>query len=313
MSRVLRIATRGSALALLQTRLVGQQLGVDFEEVVIKTVGDKTQQANIPIESMSGQGIFVKEVQDALLDGRADIAVHSAKDLPSTTADGLAFGAVLERGDARDCLVGGSLEELQSGAFIGTGSVRRRAQLASLRPDLTFANLRGNIDTRLKKAEGFDAIVMAYAALQRLNKLDGLSVHVLDPSTMVPQVGQGALAVECRDDDDEARETLSAIEHAESRRVVDAERAFLAELGGSCDLPVGAYGVVRDDEVVLSCLLATPDGRVVLRREGSGRDGIALGRDLAVQILKKDGGAQLLGSMGAEIPTGQSMVIPEDS
>src|SRR5207244_454712 len=179
-------------------------------------------------------------VQAAVLDGRADVAVHSAKDLPPGSADGLVIAAIPERDDSRDALVGSTLEGLPVGARVGTGSVRRRAQLAGLRPDLTFASLRGNIDTRLAKADAFGAIVMAAAALERLGRRPAVA-EVLDPSVLLPQVAQGALAVECREDDGETRAALAAIEHEPSRRAVDAERAFLAELGGGCDLPVGAY------------------------------------------------------------------------
>lgn len=282
----LRAASRGSALARWQTAHVASLLGEEVEVVVVETTGDRRQ--DVPIWEMGGRGVFVKEVQAAVLEGRADIAVHSAKDLPSETPPGLVIGAVPERGDPRDALVGSRLDDLPAGARVATGSVRRRAQLAALRPDLTFAGLRGNIDTRLRKAADYDAVVMAAAALQRLGREEHVA-EVLDVDVLLPQVAQGALAVECREDDVRAREALARIEHAASRRAVDAERAFLAELGGGCDLPVGAYAEVDDEgSVRVRGLLASLDGHVVLR--ASGTDGAALARHL----LDDCGGRDLL-------------------
>lgn len=297
----LRAATRGSTLARVQTSAVAELLaaagGVDVEAVVVDTVGDR--QLDVPIASIGGQGVFVKEVQAALLDGRADIAVHSAKDLPSTSADGLVIGAIPLRGDPRDALVGGTLAGLPTGALIGTGSVRRRAQLAWLRPDLTFAGLRGNMETRLGKASEFDAIVVAAAALQRLGR-SAEWTEVLDPDWVVPQVGQGALAVECRADDQATRDLLATIDHRPSRLAVEAERSFLREVGGSCDLPVGAYAVVDDDEGIrLEGMIATGDGRIVLRHRDTGTDPKELGRRVARHLLDDAGGANLLDALPA--------------
>lgn len=282
MGRPLRAATRGSALARWQASLVASLLGVDVELVVVDTVGDRRQ--DVPIWEIGGQGVFVKEVQAAVLDGRADFAVHSAKDLPSEGHPLLAIAAVPERGDPRDVLVGRALDELPPGALVATGSVRRRVQLAEHRPDLTFTGLRGNIDTRLRKAADYDAVVMAVAALQRLGKESHIA-EVLTVEVMLPQVAQGALAVECRADDADVRSVLVAIEHEPSRRAVDAERAFLAELGGGCDLPVGAYAVIRDDEVWLRGMLGGPDGHTVLRGSEVGADGEAVGRRVAARLL----------------------------
>src|SRR4051794_16124009 len=222
--RRLRAATRGSALARWQTDHVPGLLGADVDVVVVETTGDR--RTDVAIHEMGGQGVFVKEVQAAVLDGRADIAVHSAKDLPSTPAPGLLLAAVPERDDARDALVGARLAELAPGARVATGSVRRRAQLAWIRPDLTFVGLRGNIGTRLEKAGtgDIDAIVVAYAALRRLG-LAERATEVLSPWVMLPQVAQGALAIECRADDTEVIERLITIEHGPSRWAVDAERA----------------------------------------------------------------------------------------
>src|SRR5947199_1576504 len=226
---VLRAATRGSRLARAQTSLVAELIGSEVEPVVVETTGDR--RADVPIWELGGRGVFVKEVQAVVLEGRADFAVHSAKDLPSASVDGLVIAAVPQRADARDALVGRRFEALAPGARVGTGSVRRRAQLAWLRPDLTFAGLRGNMDTRLSKAGDFAAIVVAAAALDRLGRIAEIS-EVLSTSLLVPQVGQGALAIECRADDEETLFALAAIEHEPSRRAVDAERAWLSEVGG---------------------------------------------------------------------------------
>lgn len=254
----------------------------------VETLGDRA--ADLPIWDLGGQGVFVREVQAAVLQGRADAAVHSAKDLPSNPAlaiDGLVIGAVPKRDDPRDALVGRRLDAIPVGGVVATGSVRRRAQLADRRPDLTFTGLRGNIGTRLNKAAAFSAIVVAVAALDRLDLSDRVA-EVLEPSVMLPQVGQGALAVECRVDDIGARSLLADIEHGPSRRAVEAERAYLGTLGGGCDLPAGAYGVTdADGSLRLEAMLATLDGHIVLRAAGStpvGDDPAPLGRRLGQQL-----------------------------
>ena len=288
---MLRAATRASVLARLQTDMVGAALGTEVEAVVVETAGDR--RTDVAIWEMGGQGVFVKEVQAAVLDGRADFAVHSAKDLPSSSPEGLVIAAIPERGDPRDALVGSTFADLPVGARIGTGSVRRRAQLAWARPDLTFGGLRGNIGTRLAKAAGFDAVVIAAAALQRLGQADSIA-EILDPSLLLPQVGQGALAVECRAGDVEVLRRLAAIEHGPSRRAVDAERAYLREIGEGCQLPVGALATVDDTGAVsLTGLIATLDGHVLLRHSAVGVDPEAVGRAVARHLLD-EGGAQAL-------------------
>lgn len=289
----LRAATRGSRLALWQTQHIADLLEVEVEPVIVQTIGDRTQASNTPIDAIRAQSVFVKEVETAVLEGRADFAVHSAKDLPSTTIEGLTLAAIPERGDPRDVLIGSSIENLPAGAVVGTSSVRRRAQIASRRTDVTFATLRGNYDTRLAKRADFDAIVLAAAPLDRLD-LQVDDVYFLEPNTFVPQVGQGALAVECRSDDAALIDQLRAIEDEQSRRAVDAERAYLAELGGSCDLPAGAFATVNGHEVTLLGLLASHDGRVVLRNKVTGTDPADLGRKVANALLYEDGGESLL-------------------
>ena len=260
---VVRIATRSSAQARAQSEHVGAliekaQSGVTVEYVYVDTQGDLN--ATTPLHQMGGQGVFVKEVQRAVLDGRADIAVHSAKDLPSQPADGLVIGAIGERRTPNDALVGARLGELAHGATIATGSVRRRAQLLQIRPDLNFVDLRGNIQTRLSKIPQGGAIVMAVAAMEILGITDQIA-EVLPLETAVPMVGQGSVAVECRDNDTTTRDILSLIDHAPSRRAVEAERSFLFVLGAGCSLPVGAHlssdGVFRAfmaDDAGTSCV-----------------------------------------------------------
>ena len=293
---VLRAATRASALARWQTHHVAELLAsardAETRPVVVSTEGDR--RAATPIHQMGGKGVFVKEVQAAVLDGRADFAVHSAKDLPSSSPDGLALAAVPLRGDPRDALVGRRLAELPHAATVATGSVRRRAQLAWLRPDLTFAELRGNIATRLDRAGAFDAIVVAAVALQRLG-LEPEVLDVMDREIFVPQVGQGAVAVECRNDDEALLETLSAIEHGPSRRTVDAERAFLAELGGDCNLPAGAHATIGPGgDLELTGLLASLDGHSLIRDTRGGSGAETLGRAVARHLLDDCGGRALL-------------------
>jgi len=293
----LRLATRGSPLALLQARrvadLVAASGGPVCEMVVVRTTGDAL--SDVPIGQLAGQGVFVKEVQSAVLDGRADVAVHSAKDLPSATPDGLVLACVAERADPRDVLVGARLDDLAPGATVATGSARRRAQLAWLRPDLTFTDLRGNMATRVERARREGAGVVALAALQRL----GLTEHVaevLDVRTMLPQVGQGALAVECRADDDATVGLLAGIDDGDAHGALRAERAFLAELGGGCTLPVGALATAgAGGTLVLDGVMASRDGRVLVRHAQSGpaRDPSDLGRRLARELLDERGGRSL--------------------
>ena len=299
----MRVATRGSALARWQTDHVialvraagGGDGSVEVEVVVVQTEGDR--RTDVPIEAIGGRGVFVKEVQAAVLEGRADFAVHSAKDLPSAPGlqpAGLTIGCVPERADPRDALVGCTLSDLPTGALVATGSIRRRAQLANLRPDLSFAGLRGNIDTRLAKSKDFAAIVMAAAALHRLDRSDVIA-ETLEPDVLLPQVGQGALAIECRSDADDVLSVLAAIEHPASRRAVDAERAFLAELGGGCDLPVGAYAAVQaDGTLTIEGLVASYDGRIALRQTVTGTDPPTVGAELAAALLDGAGARSLL-------------------
>lgn len=284
----LRAATRQSPLALWQAEHVRDLLqearpGLQVELVPVTTAPDND--LSRPISDLGGKGAFAKEVQSAVLDGRADFAVHSAKDLPSTTVEGLQLASVPRRGDPRDVLVGSTLIDLPVGATVATGSNRRRTQLAHLRPDLKFVELRGNIARRVAQAGqgGVTAIIAAGAALLRQgmeDKIsDWLSVHL-----MTPQVGQGALAIECREGDDDVAEALALIEDPASRRQLDAERSFLVALGGDCDLPAGAYATLEDDNlmtgtIALRMVVASMDASRVEWAVVRGSDPATLGAE----------------------------------
>ena len=286
---VLRIATRSSLQARTQAEYVGGLIeksspGTTVEYVYVDTQGDLN--ATTPLHQMGGQGIFVKEVQRAVLDGRAEIAVHSAKDLPSQQAEGLVIAAIGERRTANDALVGSSLNDLAQGATVATGSVRRRAQLTRLRPDLQFIDLRGNIQTRLSKIPDGGAIVMAIAAMEILGITDRIA-EVLPLDVAVPMVGQGSVAVECRVDDTVTSEILAGIDHAPSRRAVEAERAFLAELGAGCSLPVAAH---LSKDGVFRAFMAAEDISNTVQLEGEigdSDDHIVVGVAMAIECRSR--------------------------
>lgn len=289
----MRIATRGSELALWQARRVGDLLvGADsceaYEIVVVETSGDRDKTS--PLHSIGGKGVFVKEIQHAVLDNRADIAVHSAKDMPAISPDELSLGAVIQRGDPRDALVGSTLADLGEGAVVATGSVRRQAQLRALRPDLAFAELRGNIATRLAKAGDFDAIVVAMAALERLD-LHPSVVDPVDVESMIPQVGQGAVAVEYRTGDLGDKMRLRMINDPATRTLFDVERGFLRELGGDCSMPAAAHARSDGAQVVLAGFLATDDlarhAQLEVRGAADAELGVALVDQLRQQLHKQ--------------------------
>lgn len=271
--RPVRLATRGSPQARTQAEAVVAALaktGCPAELVFVETTGDVHQ--DVPLHVIGGQGVFVKEVQQAVLDGRADAAVHSAKDLPSSSHEDLVIGAFGRRRDPADALIGRSLEGLAPGATVATGSVRRRAQLVAVRPDLAFVQLRGNIATRLSRIPEDGSIVMAVAALQVLG-LAGRIAERLDPHRFVPAVGQGCVALETLSDDDMTLELLAAVDHAPTRRAVEVERSFLAELGAGCSLPLGGH---VDEQKLFVFLASTDAGRATPR---IARETVALAGD----------------------------------
>ena len=291
MSERLRLATRGSPLALAQARSVAARLeqeqpGLRTELVIVETAGDRDRRA--PLSEIGGQGIFAKEVQQALLEDRADVAVHSAKDLPSTSPPGLELRAVPERVDPADALVGRSLAGLGPGATVATGSPRRRALLLDLRPDLNVVELRGNMATRFAQAGqgSIDAVVAAVAALERLGAR-ALLAERLDPLRFTPQVGQGAIALETRLDD-ELGQLVGLIDDPAAHRCLEAERAFLVAIGAGCSVPAGAWCSDEDGELVLRAFMADDEGRL-RRSEHRGQSAESLGR-AAAEVLAPLGG-----------------------
>ncbi|MBZ5725267.1 MAG: hydroxymethylbilane synthase [Acidobacteriia bacterium] len=287
---MLVIASRGSQLALWQARWVSGQLtsrGRECRIEVIKTTGDKI--TDVPLAQVGTKGLFTKEIEEALLDGRADLAVHSLKDLPTELPAGLVLAAVPEREDARDAVVGRTLSSLPAGAKVGTSSLRRAAQLRKLRPDLTVESVRGNLDTRLRKLdEGqYDAILLAAAGLKRLGWGDRIA-EILPAETMCSAVGQGALAIETRATGpgfDAAR----ALDHAATHAAVTAERGVLGALGGGCQVPIGAYATVADGRLRMVAIVAAPDGAELVRAEAEGPAGDAerIGRELGAELLER--------------------------
>jgi hydroxymethylbilane synthase len=269
---------------------VSELLGVRVEPVVVSTAGDRL--SSVPLRTIAGSGAFAGDVRDALAAGAADLAVHSAKDLPPRPDPRLDIVAFPPRGDPRDALVGATLAGLPCGAVIATGAPRRRAQLGALRPDLTFAELRGNIDTRLRRVAEFDAVVVATVALHRLAIVPDRVVQPLPVDEMIPQVGQGALAVEARRDDRAMRLLLSRIDDGATRAAVSAERAFLDRLGGDCDLPAGAHATVRADGVVVIDSALADAGGALHRVSMRGVDPASVGDAAALALLDAIGGVR---------------------
>ena len=284
---MLTIGSRGSQLALWQARWIQARLaalGHESRIEIIHTTGDRI--TDVPLAKVGTKGLFTKEIEEALLRGDIDVAVHSMKDMPTDIPVGLAIAAVPEREDPRDAMVGMRLDELPRGATVGTSSLRRSAQLRALRPDLEIESLRGNVDTRLRKVEElrFNAIVLAAAGLRRLG-LEQRVAEVLDPAVMCPAVGQGALAVETRAAG-EAFRLCAQLNHQETYAAVTAERALLAELGGGCQVPIGAHARIEGETLHIGAIVVSPDGDQVVRLSASGaasdheQIGIRLGREL---------------------------------
>lgn len=300
MRKHLVIATRGSALALWQANFIKENLeeldpALRVSLNVIKTKGDVIQ--DVPLDKVGGKGLFVKEIEQALLDGRADLAVHSIKDVPMALPEGLILGCIPKREEVSDCFLSNtfsSLDKLPFGARVGTSSLRRKAQLLSKRPDLQIVNLRGNIDTRLRKLDNgeYDAIILATAGLFRLG-LHAKYMQPLEKSALLPAVGQGALGIECSEDNYQLLVLLASLEDRASRVCVDTERSFLKTLNGSCQVPIAASAVMTDEETVrIEGLVAEEDGSLVIKDEKTGNaiDSEKTGAELARTLLDK--GAQ---------------------
>jgi hydroxymethylbilane synthase len=294
---MLVIGSRGSQLALWQAHWVKAQLedlGEECRIEIIHTTGDKI--TDVALSKVGTKGLFTKEIEEALLDRSIDLAVHSLKDMPTDVPAGLALAAFPVREDPRDAIVGRTLADLPPGARVGTSSLRRSAQLRALRPDLQIENIRGNVDTRLRKLdEGqYDAILLASAGLRRLGWQDRIA-ELLDPEVMCPAVGQGALAIETRDDGGRAFRFCRGLDDPDTRVAVTAERAVLSTLGGGCQVPIGAHAVVIENALAIGGVVVSPDGTHIVRKssEATRDDAEALGRQLGEELLAA-GGKQIL-------------------
>ncbi len=309
---VLRIASRGSELALWQAHAVERALlaadpDAEIRIDVVKTIGDKI--LDVPLAKIGDKGLFTKELDEALLSGAADLAVHSLKDVPTRLPDGLVIAAITVREDPRDVLIlppggAGSLASLPVGARVGTSSLRRRAQLQARRPDLEVLDLRGNLNTRLAKLDGggYDAIILAAAGVLRLGWEDRIAEY-LDPADWLPAVGQGALAIVAREDDEPVLSRLRPLHHDHTAAAVAAERALLRALEGGCQVPIGALAELRDGRVVLDGLVAAPAGESILRAsaDAAPAEAEALGRRLAAELLAR-GAGEILAAIRAVVP-----------
>ncbi len=303
----IHIGTRGSKLALwqanwVQTQLQKQNPEISIQIVTIKTKGDKI--LDVPLAKVGGKGLFVKEIEEALLDGRIDLAVHSLKDMPADLPDGLIIGAIPKREKSQDVLISrkGILADMPKGARIGTSSLRRAAQILWARPDIQIKLLRGNLDTRLRKLDAgdMDAIVLAAAGIRRLGLEQCISEYI-STNVMLPAAGQGALCIEIRSDDSYTAKLISALDDKDTRAVVSGERAFLHRLGGSCQVPIAAHGHINGGKYTLSGLVAEPDGSRVLRSELSGplADCVEIGKNLA-EILMQQGALAIMEKLQVE-------------
>jgi hydroxymethylbilane synthase len=308
--RTIKVGTRQSALALTQTGQVIDslkqkcaELGIECQFEIVKIVTKGDQILDVTLSKVGGKGLFVKEIEQALLDGTIDMAVHSMKDMPSERQDGLLIGAVPERVDPRDCLITKGpkeLDELPKGARVGTSSLRRASQLLAHRQDLAVEPIRGNIDSRMRKleTEGFDAIVLASAGLYRMGWADRITAY-LPPDLCIPAVGQGALGIECREGDEFMMDLLRQIHHEPSALAVTAERAFLARLNGGCQVPIGAHAVLlgpgeaghehgaRSPVLRVNGMVGAPNGGTIIREAMIGTDPGALGNELAEALLAR--------------------------
>ena len=283
------IGSRGSKLALWQAQHIGEQLkalGIETRIEVIKTTGDKLQ--DVPLTQAGGKGVFTKEIDEALLDGSIDLAVHSMKDVPTGLPPGLTIAAIPEREEPRDALIGCSLAELKDETRIGTSSLRRSSQLLAFHPRLSIEMMRGNVDTRLRKLdEGqYDAIVLAAAGLRRLGWQDRIR-ELIPVEVMCPAVGQGALAIETRDDGGGANEIARKLDHADTRTAVTAERTLLEVLGGGCQVPIGGYAFIERGLIQMRAIVASPDGSRVVRAALSGVDPLRTGASLGRNLLEQ--------------------------
>jgi hydroxymethylbilane synthase len=306
--RKIIVGSRKSNLALTQTEWVIEQFKktgapYEFEVKKIVTKGDKI--LDVTLSKVGGKGLFVKEIEQAMFDKEIDMAVHSMKDMPSELPDGLIISSIPEREDHRDAYISNDhvlLKDLPSGAIVGTSSLRRAAQILVIRPDVEIKSIRGNIETRLRKLkeEDFDAIVLAAAGLSRMGWEQDIVTEFLDPEQYVPAVGQGALAIECREEDQELREMLAKINDEYTTKTVKAERTFLHLLEGGCQIPIAGYAYLEGEQVILTALVATPDGKKVLKEIVKGTDPVAVGQE-AADRMKKQGAQEIVDDVKEEL------------
>jgi hydroxymethylbilane synthase len=306
----LRIGSRGSQLALWQAdyiRTLLRERGHEVEIEIIKTTGDKI--TDVALAKVGTKGMFTKEIEEALAGGQVDLAVHSLKDLPTALTGGFEIAAITQREDPRDVMCSikfENIQELPQGAHVGTSSLRRQAQLKTVRPDLDVQPMRGNVDTRLRKLEAgeYDAIILAAAGLKRLGKTQ-LVRQIISPEVMCPAAGQGALAIEIRAGDAVTREHILFLDDAAARTTTTCERALLNKLGGGCQVPIGAFAEIRNGRLHMEAIVAAPDGSKVLRESRNGDDPVQLGESVAQTLLQRGGDAILEEVYGQEIAVPQ--------
>lgn len=308
--RTIIIGSRRSELALTQTNLViehlkqiCQSLGLSYQFKVKEIVTKGDQMLDVMLSKVGGKGLFVKEIEKALTDKEIDLAVHSMKDVPAQLPDGLVIGAVTQREDPRDCIVSkhhGGLDGLPQGAVVGTSSLRRSCQLRKYRSDLQIKFIRGNIGTRMDKlhTERFDAVVLATAGLKRVSWEDKIS-EIIDPNISLPAVGQGALGIECREEDQELLELLSHMNHTETAMAVQTERSFLSAMDGSCQVPIAGFAVVEGKQIRFTAMVGSADGTNMLKETLVGTDPVALGLRMA-NIFMEQGAREILAQAGGE-------------
>lgn len=305
MKASLKIGTRQSLLALWQSNYIAACLREQYPdcEVTLKkivTKGDKI--LDVPLAQIGSKGLFTKEIEEEILDGTVDLAVHSLKDMPTILPEGLCLTAITERANVGDAFVSNkynSFAELPQGAVLGTSSLRRKAQLLAVRPDLQIVDLRGNVDTRLRKLDEcqYDAIILAAAGLERLGHKDRIK-EVISPNVCLPAVGQGALAIECRSNDPEVQEMLNFLNHIPTRIATSAERAFLGLVDGGCQVPIGVYADVENDEIKIEAIIASLDGQTILRQTTTGKatEAVELAKALGNDMLAH-GGQEILAAI----------------
>lgn len=305
MKAELKIGTRQSLLALWQSNFIAGELRKEYPncEVTLKKIVTKGDRIlDVPLAQIGGKGLFTKEIEEELLDGTVDLAVHSLKDMPTVLPEGLCLTVITSRANVGDAFVSNkynSFAELPHGAVLGTSSLRRRAQLLAARPDLKIVDLRGNVDTRLRKLDegNMDAIILAAAGLQRLGHGDRIK-EIIPTSVCLPAVGQGALAIECRTDNTEVREMLAFLNDKSTKQATDAERAFLGLVEGGCQVPIGVHAEVQDNEIKIEAIIASLDGSTVLRNtiSGDAEKAVELGQKLGHQMLS-EGGQDILATI----------------